>query len=202
MKHKKTVFKVLALIVLLAVLLYSAKYRDISKVRQVVGVSVDRAWGGRYIFGLEYADSDKQGNFTVKSKRVSVVANDLSEALAQAGLQGEYPLSLTGGSLVVICDDLLSSSMSDISEILLRQWTGRSDASIAVSDGSAAAILSAGKHTDLRSGQLNAQLCRAGGVSVTEGASRYLQGEALSLPLVRADEEDYSISGSIEIMRT
>ena len=207
MMRLKTVVKFVSAIVLILVLLWGGKYRDISKYEQVAGVSVDPAGAGKYRFGLEIAELGKGSDFTVTSKTVSVQARNLSEALRQAGLQREYPLRIDGAGLIVVHSALIGGHMSKISEMVLSEWTGDAAAYIAVADGvSALEILKNGEQTDLRSGQLSGQIRRAQQqgmrlLNARRSASRYLSGETLILPLVRVGEEDYRIVGSITVSR-
>ena len=176
-----------------------------SQVQNVAGVSVDPAGGGRYLFGLELANTDKEDSFTVKSEVLQVQASSLAEALELASLQNEYAVTLTHGSLVILHPDL---RMPALVEMLLTDWKGQSRAFLTVADGcKASEILRADAGENLRSGQLSEQVLRArraGRIKVfalQEFCSRYLEGETLALPLVATQGKSYRISGSLQLRR-
>ncbi len=175
----------------------------------VAGISIDPSGDGRYLFGLELTSSEKENGFTVTSRLMTVPAKDLSQALEIAGLRSEFPVALTHGSLVVVHSDLTDRELSKISEMLLRQWTGQTDAYIAVADGcSGAEILKLDEKENLRAGLLSAQIRRSAekgntkALKMFEFTARYLRGDTVELPLVTADRQGQRIVGSIAVQRS
>ncbi len=207
MKRLRPYLKFIAVGALVLTLWLARDLRDLSEVQDVAGISIDPAEEG-YLFGLELALTDKEKGFTVTSELLKVQAHSLSEALETAGLQNEFPLVLTHGSLIVLHPDLLSGEMGDIAAMLLADWRGKDRAFITVADGcDAADILSADEGGNLRAGQLSSQILRARSEGKIETlrapdvCSRYLRGDTLSLPLVATHGKSYRISGSIEIRK-
>lgn len=179
-----------------------------SQVQNVAGVSVDPAEDGKYLFGLELANTDKENSFTVKSEILQVRAAGLAEALELASLQNEYVVTLTHGSLVIVHPDLLGTRMPALIEMLLTEWKGQSRAFLTVADGcDASDILRSDAEENLRSGQLSEQVLRArrsGRICVftlQEFCSRYLTGETVALPLVAKKDKSYRISGSLQLRK-
>lgn len=208
MKKLRPYLKYMAVGALLITLWLSRDMKDLSKVQDVAGISIDPAGENEYLFGLELAVTEKENSFTVTSELIRVRASSLSEALERAGLQNEFPLVLTHGSLIVLHPDLLSRDMDKVSRMLLTDWSGQRRAFITVADGcDAADILSADEGENLRAGQLSQQVMRARQegkletLQALDTASRYLRGDTLSLPLVALNGKGYRISGSIEIRK-
>ena len=208
MKRYRPLFKYLVIGVLLLVLLINRQHPEISTTQGVAGISIDPGKGGEYVFGLELANPDKESGFTVKSETMTIVAADLRQALDKAGLQNEFPVTLTHGSLIVLHADLIGSDMSKISEMLLEQWSGRCQVYMTVADGCRGQdVLRSGEGDNLRAGFLSEQIRRADRegkittLAALDTASRYLRGEAVSLPLLSVSEESYRISGCISIRK-
>ncbi|MBQ6947870.1 MAG: hypothetical protein IJN42_07460 [Clostridia bacterium] len=206
MKGLKQIFPWVAVAVMLWAVIGRSEVREISAINDVAGISVDPGEGGKYTFGREVAVPAKEGAFTVKSKVISVQAKSLSEALRQAGLQSEYPATLTHGSLVVLNRRFLSEDLRKISKILLEDWQGQMRPWIAVAtECDAAEILKRNERENLRAGLLSAQLRRAaaaGNIQTEDGislCSRLLAGETVSLAAIVPSEEGYRIDGSVSV---
>lgn len=206
MKRAKTIWCILAALVMLGAILLRSEVREISAVNDVAGISVDPAEKGEYLFGLEIAVPVKEGGFTVKSKVITVRAKNLSDALSQAALQGEYPLTLTHGSLIILGENMVKRDLNKISKILLTDWRGQMRPWMAVAKGcDGVEILRRNEGENLRAGLLSAQLQRAArsGQLQTRDAfslcSRLLAGETVSLPVVTPLQEGYRISGSVTV---
>ena len=206
MMLKKRWFKYIAIGVMLLAVALRSDVQEITAVSDIAGISIDPGYDGKYVFGLEIAEPVKEGGFTVKSKLMQIQAKDLREALSQAGLQGEYPLTLTHGSLVVIHSSFIGKDLNNISEILLSQWSGQMRTYLAVADCcDAADILRQNEGENLRSALLSAQLRRAdqkGQIDTLKAfalCSKIKAGEKVSLPLLALTEDGYRISGSVEV---
>ena len=208
MKVLRPYFKYIAVGVMMLALFLAKSTNGLSAVQDVAGISIDEANKDGYLFGLELAVTDKENAFTVKSELMQVRAGSLKEALRLAGLQNEYPLVLTHGSLIVIDSDLLGRDIEKISQMLLEDWQGQTRAFIVVSDHCRAAdILRADEGENLRALQLSGQVLRATqngeitSLRALDTASRYLRGDKVSLPLVSTDGKGYRISGSVDIRK-
>ncbi len=208
MKWLRPYFKYMA-VGALVLSLFLAKSNDgLSAVQDVAGISIDDVNKDGYLFGLELAVTDKENSFTVKSELMQVRAKSLQEALRLAGLQNEYPLVLTHGSLIVIHPDLLGRDIEKISQMLLEDWRGQTRTFIVVSDNCKAVdILRADEGENLRASQLSGQILRAvkngeiKSLRALDTASRYLRGDEITLPLVTPNGKGYRISGSVDIRK-
>lgn len=206
MTRLRPFLKFLAVGALMVSLIVAKRVPKLSSVQSVAGISIDPAVNGQYLFGLELAVTDKENGFTVSSELLQVRAPSLAKAIQRAGLQNEYPLALTHGSLVVLHPKLLGTDMTKLSKMLLGDWQGQTRTYIAVADGcDAADILRADEGENLRSGALSEQIeraCKNEEISVLQAqatVSKYLGGESVSLPLIAANGKGYRISGSMEI---
>ncbi len=208
MKWLRPYFKYVAIGTLIVALFLAQAIPELSAVQDVAGISIDKPNKEGYLFGLELAVTDKENAFTVKSELMQVRAKSLSEALRRAGLQNEYPLVLTHGSLIVIHPDLLGRDIEQICGMLLRDWQGQTRTFIVVADRCKAVdILRADKGENLRAGQLSEQVkraCENGEINTLralDSASRYLRGDKITLPLVATSDKGYQINGSVDIRK-
>ena len=137
---------------------------------------------------------------------LTVKAANLQDALRQAGMENEFELTLTHGSLIVLDDSFLGRGMKDIAKILFQQWDGQMNTVVAVAqDCSAAEVLRSNECENLRAGLLSAQLRRAErqGVVRESGAfdifSAILAERETALPVVTLAQNGYRILGSVQI---
>ena len=205
MRMLRPYFKYIASIVAVFALIIAGSLPELSAVQDIAAISIDESRNGGYIFGFELAVSDKSDNFTVKSVTMQVQASTLDEAIELAGLQNEYPLTLTHCSLVVIGGKLLGE-MEDISAMLIAQWQGQCEVYLVLADGcKAVEILEQDNEQNLRAGLLSRQIkraCLAGTLSAKNAlasASEYLDGRSVALPLVALSEDGYRISGQVKL---
>lgn len=185
------------------VLILCQNHLELREIQDVAGISIDPAGNGKYKFGLELAETDKQNGFTINSEVMTVEAETLQNALAQAGLDNEYPVVLTHCGLIVLNEQLPAGEMNKICKNLLADWRGQTDAYICVADGCAAEqILRRDENENLRAGLLSAQVKRASkqGICPTDCmpavCNRYLAGKTVSLPRLALSEHGYRIVGS------
>lgn len=205
MRMLRPYFKYIAVIVAIFALIIASSLPELSAVQDIAAISIDEGEGGKYIFGFDLAVYDKLNNFTVRSETMQVQASTLEEAMEQAGLQNEYPLTLTHCSLVVTSGKLLGQ-MNDITKMLISQWQGQCEVYLVLSDGcDAVDILMQDDEQNLRAGLLSRQIrraCQAGTLSAENAlmsASAYLEGQSVSLPLVALGDNGYRISGQVQL---
>lgn len=203
MKKYKRFYKYIAIFAVMAVLIMSRNLKELRELQDVAGISIDPAENGKYLFGLELAETDKQNSFTINSELLTVEAETLPEALRLAGFANDYPVVLTHGGLVVINEQLIGKPMKNICEDLLEHWHGQTAAYLCVADGcDAFRILQRDEKENLRAGLLSAQVGRADrqGISPTDPiltvCSHYLGGKAVRLPLLTLTTDGYRIGGS------
>ncbi len=204
MKINKRWLVLLSVAVMALCLLLRSNVQEISAVSDVAGIAVDPAENGTYRFSFLVTTVDKESAFTVKTKLLQVQAADLRKALRRAGLQSEFTLTLTHGSMVVINGRLLGEDMNKISKMLFTQWQGRMDTVLALTENCAAqSILQTMEGENLRAGLLGEPLrraCRNGDLECVDAfvlSSRILSDSGAPLPLITLLEDGYRICGSV-----
>ncbi len=208
MRKYRKYFKLILFPVIFLTLLTYSKSNQSRQTQDIAGISIDPDANGQYWFGLELCETDKENGFTVKSDIISVRAKSVEDAIFYASLQNDYPVRLSHASLVVLNGSLLAKDVQSISSMLLKDWKGQSHGFLAVAEGCRAIdILQHEKNENLRSTQLSDQIDRcvkAGGLNcqtLLQSASRYMDGQTVSLPLIAPDTKGYRVSGSVDIRK-
>ena len=205
MIHTKKLWKYVALVAVLGVLLMTRALGEPDEALEVCGVSVDYGTAKRFHFGFEVAVTGGADSYkTISSRVVEVEADSLKEALAAADLRSHRAMRLNSASLLVM-SAAVTAETEDVAVMFLREWTGQMNIPIAVAaEGPAADILRNERSDNLRAATAGEQIraaARAGEIEAPDAPaffSRYLSGAPCALPMLEPISGGYAITGSYQ----